>query len=118
MTPEGRIKAACLRCLERRGIMAWNNPSGAVRVAPDRWVSFGRKGSSDIIGLLPGGRFLAVEVKASRGRLAPEHSEFLEKVRGLGGLAVVARSWRDLEAALREAGHASDGPLFDSKTVE
>jgi hypothetical protein len=54
MTPEGRVKAACLRYLEKRGILAWNNPSGAVRMAPDRWLHFGLKGSSDILGLLPG----------------------------------------------------------------
>jgi hypothetical protein len=50
MTPEGRVKSACLRYLERRGIMAWNNPSGAVRISPDRWLHFGKKGSADIIG--------------------------------------------------------------------
>ena len=116
MTPEGRVKAACLRYLAGRGIEAWNNPTGAAKVGPDRWMSFGRKGSSDIIGLLPGGRFLAVEVKAPGGRLSPEQAEFLETVRGMGGLAVVARSRAELDAALRAAGHADDGPLFGCKT--
>jgi hypothetical protein len=44
-TPEGRVEALCLRYLEKRRILAWNNPSGAVRLAPARWVHFGKKGS-------------------------------------------------------------------------
>jgi hypothetical protein len=103
MTPEGRIKAACLHYLERRGITAWNNPSGAVRIAPDRWLHFGKKGSADILGCLSGGRFLAVETKAERGRLTPEQRQFLETVRGLGGLALVVRDRRELDEALRGA---------------
>jgi len=118
ITPEGRIKAGCLRYLERRGFFVWNNPTGAVRIAPDRWVHFGRKGSPDIIGVLPDGRFLAVEVKSPHGRLSPEQSAFLEKVRRLGGMALVVRGWRELDGALREAGYAmKDMPLFE-RTVK
>jgi hypothetical protein len=113
LTPEGRIKGDCLRYLERRGFFVWNNPSGAVRIAPDRWVHFGRKGSADIIGVLPDGRFLAVEVKAAHGRLSPEQSAFLEKVRDMKGVAVMVKSWHELDAALRREGYADDGPLFE-----
>jgi hypothetical protein len=116
-TPEGRIKAACLRYLEKRGIKAWNNPTGAVRIAPDRWIHFGKKGSADLLGCLPGGRFLAIEMKAPGGRLSPEQKKFLEDIRGLGGLAIVARSYRDIEAALTEAGYTgiTAGPLFEGR---
>lgn len=53
-------------------------------------------------GCLPGGRFLAVEVKAPDGRLSPEQKRLLAEVEGLGGLAVVVRGWRELAQALRE----------------
>jgi hypothetical protein len=66
---------------------------------------------------LPDGWFLAVEVKAPHGRLSPEQSAFLEKVRSLGGVAVVARSYRELDSALREAGYADDGPLFEGSNA-
>ena len=118
MTHEGRVKATVLRYLERHGFFAWNNPSGAVRIAPDRWLHFGKKGSADILGCLPGGKLLAVEVKSITGRLSPEQSMFLEKVRGLGGVAVVARDWKDLDQALRTAGYISDGPLFERRHNE
>ncbi|GHT89234.1 hypothetical protein FACS1894137_18170 [Spirochaetia bacterium] len=112
MTPEGRIKAACLRYLERRGLFAWNNPTGAVQVRPGEWLHFGKKGSSDILGILPGGRFLAIEVKAKGGSLTPEQAAFLERVRGLGGVAIIARSFRDIDTALKQGGYIDDGPLF------
>jgi hypothetical protein len=113
------VKAACLRYLQRRGVYAWNNPAGAVRIARDRWVSFGKKGSADILGCLPDGKFLAVETKSPRGRLSPEQSAFLEKIRGMGGLAIVARSFRELDEALREAGYASEGmELFTRGKVD
>jgi hypothetical protein len=120
LTPEGRVKAACLRYLEKRGIKAWNNPSGAVRIAQDRWLHFGTKGSADVLGCLPGGRFLAVECKSAHGRLSPEQRQFLTDIKALGGLAVVARSYRDIEAALMEAGYTGiiAGPLFGGKENE
>jgi hypothetical protein len=117
MTPEGRVKAACLRYLEKQGIKAWNNPSGAVRIAPDRWLHFGLKGSADILGLLPGGRFLAVECKADHGRLSPEQREFLADIKAQGGMAVVVRGWQDIDQALRAAGYVNDGPLFEAPKV-
>jgi hypothetical protein len=114
-TPENRVKAEVLKYLKLRRIKAWSNPSGAVRIRPGKFMSFGLKGSADILGCLPGGRFLAVEVKAERGRLSPEQRQFLAGIRALGGLAVVARSYRDIEAALLEAGYTGliAGPLFD-----
>jgi hypothetical protein len=110
-TPEGRIKAACLRYLARQGITAWNNPSGAVQVRPGQWLHFGKKGSADILGILPGGRFLAVETKAPDGRLTTEQKQFLENIRGTGGLALAVKNWRELDQALRAEGYISD-PLF------
>ena len=113
VTPEGRIKAGCLQYLKRRGLFVWNNPTGAVRIRPGRFMRFGKVGSSDILGCLPGGRFLAVEVKALDGRLSQAQQEFLEKIRGLGGMALVVRGWRELDIALRCEGYADDGPLFE-----
>jgi hypothetical protein len=60
-------------------------PFGAVRIRPSKFMSFGLKGSADILGLLPGGRFLAVECKAEHGRLSPEQRQFLAVVKALGG---------------------------------
>jgi hypothetical protein len=113
LTPEGQVLASCLRYLKIRGIYHWRNSVGSVQVRPGQWYRFGKVGSSDILGVLPGGKILAVEIKAPDGRLSPEQREFLETVRGLGGLAIIARSWTDVDQELREAGYVNDGPLFD-----
>jgi hypothetical protein len=54
-----------------------------------------------------------VEVKAEHGRLSPEQRQFLAGIKALGGLAVVAKSWKDIDQALREGGYVLDGPLFE-----
>jgi hypothetical protein len=117
-TPEGYIKSKCLEYLRLRHIYAWNNPSGAVMVRPGQFMRFGKKGSSDIIGCLPGGRFLAIEIKAKRGRLSDEQGQFLERIRGLGGIAIVARGFRDIDETLRRGGYVDDGPLFSAQEIQ
>ena len=113
VTPESLVLSGCLHYLQAKGVFHWRNSVGAVRVGPGRFMRFGRKGSSDILGCLPKGRFLAVECKALNGRLSPEQREFLEAIRKLGGLSVVVRSWQELDRELREAGIITDGPLFE-----
>jgi hypothetical protein len=117
LTPEGRVKAGCLKYLKRQRIKAWSNPTGAVQIRPGQFIHFGLKGSSDILGVLPGGRFLAVECKAEHGRLSPEQRDFLKDVKRLGGLAIVARHWKDIDTALRQEGLVDDGPLFSDVDV-
>jgi hypothetical protein len=100
-TPEGAVVKACLDYLKLRGAYVWRNNTGALRDKKDRPVFFGKVGSSDIIGLLPGGRFIAVECKAPGGRLSEHQIEFLQDIERMGGLAVIAKSVEDLEKFLR-----------------
>jgi hypothetical protein len=93
-----------LQLLGLRGCMAWRNNSGATSATHNgrkRFVRFGgTPGCSDIIGLMPNGRFLALELKSDTGRLTPAQRSFLERVEQLGGLALVVRSLKELERAL------------------
>jgi hypothetical protein len=115
MTPESRVLAGCLRYLQVRGIYHWRNSVGSVQIRPGQWYRFGKIGSSDILAVLPGGKILAVEVKAAHGRLSPEQQQFLADIKALGGLALCVKSWRELDAALRSAGYATeDMPLFET----
>ena len=101
--PEKSVKSECLEYLHLIGIYAWNNPTGAVKIGDNRFMSFGLKGAADIIGLLPKtGRFIAVECKSNKGRLSEAQEEFLDKIKSMGGVAVVARSFKDVETALIE----------------
>ena len=79
----------------------WRNNTGRL---PDprngRWISFGLKGSADILGIIKGGRFLAIETKTPTGRLRPEQVAFRTMVTAMGGLYVLARSTDDAISAV------------------
>ncbi len=95
--PEARALAEVLKALHGHPLVAWahRQNTGAAKVG-NRFVKFGWRGCSDILGMLKDGRLLAVEVKASKGRLRPEQTEFLDLVRRFGGIGFVARDCRDV----------------------
>ena len=100
--PESAVLSQCLAWLHVRGIFAWRNNIGAAKTEDGRFVRFGIPGASDIIGVLPGGRFLAVECKRSTGgRVSDQQKAFLEKIEKAGGLAVIATSLEDLMEAIK-----------------
>jgi hypothetical protein len=59
-------------------------------------------GTSDIVGILPNGRFLAIEVKSATGRPTKQQLAFLRKVNSLGGTGFVAKSTDDVKYQLKE----------------
>jgi len=96
MTQEGAIVKACLEWLNIYGAFVWRNNTGCLKDKTNRPVFFGKPGSADIIGVLPGGRFIAVECKTPKGKLSEKQKEFLQNVEEMGGLTVVARSVDDV----------------------
>lgn len=106
-TPEGRVVKACLGYLELIRIHAWRNNSGCTSIeganGRNRFVRYGLPGSADILGIMPDGRFLAVECKSDKGRLSELQQNFLDMIRGNGGVAFVARSVDDVEREIRAA---------------
>jgi len=100
-TPEGAVLSACLDYLALRGVLAWRNNTGAVRVE-DRFLRFGRVGSSDILGVLNGGRLLAIECKAPGKKPTEEQQRFLDDVSMAGGLALCVDDVAKLVAALED----------------
>lgn len=57
-------------------------------------------GFSDLFGLVPGGRFFALEVKGPAGRVSEQQAKFLAAVERNGGLAGVVRSPDDARRLL------------------
>lgn len=100
MTAEGAIQQQILEYLDLMGIFRWRNNTGVARMGSRR-VPFGKKGSSDILGVLkPSGRFLAIEVKAPGAQPTIEQIAFLRMVRDAGGVAIVAESIEDVRRVL------------------
>jgi len=58
------------------------------------------KGVSDILGCLPDGRLLAIEVKKHNGRVRQEQQRFVYSINQRGGLAMVARSLDEVKERL------------------
>ena len=88
--PETALVAECVKILRARGCLAWRQNVGA-RKCGDRFVRFGFPGLSDIIGLTPKGRFIAIECKVGNNPVSEEQREFLTSVTGRNGLAMVVR---------------------------
>jgi Holliday junction resolvase len=100
---EKDLQREILSFLRKRGIFAWRQNAGAA-VGDGRFVRFSIPGISDIIGILPDGRFLAVEVKLAGRKLSKNQEIFLSAIRANGGVAIVARSLIDVIEGLREGG--------------
>lgn len=63
---------------------------------------FTLKGVSDIVGVLPDGKFLAIEVKSKTGSASMEQKAFIAKIISMNGMALIARSIEDVKNELKE----------------
>ncbi len=97
---EAEIQNLILDFLNRNRIFAFRvNTTGIFDPVKKIYRTMGKfslKGVSDIIGILPNGRFLAIEVKSSTGRVSTEQQAFINKIMAMGGVALVARSLEDV----------------------
>ena len=95
--PEAAALVEVLKALRTHPAVAWceRMNSGAARMGA-RFVRFGWPGCPDVLGQLRDGRLLGVEVKGPTGRLRPEQSVFLERIRCAGGVGFMARNCRDV----------------------
>lgn len=102
MKSEANIQNEILIALSEAGCVVWRQNTGAYKdPKTGRLIRYGLcVGSSDIIGISPDGRFLAVEVKKLGGSVRKGQPEFIRAVRKAGGLAGIARSVDDALAIL------------------
>jgi len=115
---ESSLVKACLDWLQLHGILAWrSNNVGVYDPARRRFRAFrGRKGVSDILGLVEWttyfsadvrsvyGILLAVEVKMPEGRLTKDQEAFLDEVNRRGGIALCVHSVGELAEKMKPLG--------------
>jgi hypothetical protein len=104
-TPEKLIENQILFLLFKKGIFSWKTQSVGIfdpikKIYRRSNNKFHIKGVSDILGILPTGKFLAIEVKSKTGRASPEQIKFINTINDHGGLAFIARSVEDVKEQL------------------
>lgn len=104
--PESDLTKVALKWLEFRGVFAWRNNTGAWKgkhKGKRFFIRYGLKGSSDIFGVLPNGRFLAAEAKADPSEDASDdQAMFIERVNAQGGLGFVFHNLDELIEQVEE----------------
>jgi len=87
-----------MQALRSHKLVAWveRQNTGAAKVG-GRFIKFGWRGCSDLLGQLKDGRLLAVECKRPKGgKLSSDQLNFLDIVRNHGGVAFVATNLHDV----------------------
>ena len=87
---ESAVLDACKGILEAHPGVAlwWRQNTGGMAPSEGRFVKFGFTGAPDLMAVMVGGRYLAVECKATGRKATAAQQSFLDNVRDAGGLAV------------------------------
>lgn len=97
--PEGVIINACIDMLFKLGCYVWRNNTGAWKPeGSKRPLYYGKKGSGDILGITPTGRFICVECKSGKNKQQESQLEFQRNIEQKNGLYILAYSIDDLIA--------------------
>ncbi len=100
---ENNLTKIALMRLSEKGFMVFRNHVGASKTEAHGWQRFGLiKGASDIIGIAPNGKFVAIEVKSPQGKLSAEQATFLANVEKRGGYAMTIYSESDVSEFLKK----------------
>ena len=104
---EQQIQKTILDYLKINPLVAWvkRNNAGKVVIGEGnkkRYMNVGKQGEADVIGMLKGGRFFAIEIKRSGKYAKPSQEEWLNNIRKYGGIGIVANSLENVEQMLVE----------------
>jgi len=108
---EKDVENSILEYLAYRGIFAWKNQSVGIWDAKKKIYrksnnKYHVNGVSDILGVLPNGKVLCIEVKSPSNRDRPKHQrEFISQVSSSGGVAFFADSVKVVDTRLKELGY-------------
>lgn len=104
--PEKSVQKDIVEFLTANGIYVWPTSSYAKR---KKAAAHTKNGISDILGILPDGKLLAIEVKRpyikgkqSQGELREAQIEFQKQINARNGLAITATSVFDVYEALKD----------------
>ena len=106
---EGIVLSRCLEWLALNGFFAWRNNTGTAKIDM-RFIRFGQPGSTDIICILPDGKFLGIECKTKNGKQLLPQQVFERQVKKNKGYYILARDPSDIIAFLKSEGYSIPNP--------
>lgn len=92
---EAELLSYALTCLKQSGLVYWRVPNQATRHNGIMKKS-PIKGFPDLAGVMPNGKFFAIELKTDKGRLSPEQAEWITKLNMSGAMALVLRTKEEI----------------------
>ncbi len=104
---ENAVVKACAEVLSIARIPHFRNNTGAMKgthKGKGWFVRFGTAGWPDLVGILPGGRFIGIECKSDTGRQTPEQASVAQSIADSGGLYVLCRDTTTLIENLKAEG--------------
>jgi VRR-NUC domain-containing protein len=104
---ESDIQKQCLQWLALHQFRVWRQNSGAAKLRDGngkaRFIRFAAAvGVPDVVGWLPGGRFLGIEFKRPGKSPTADQQQFLDRLNADGGLGLCVHSLEELIEGLRE----------------
>lgn len=80
--------------LSEAGCKVWRNNAGFATYHNGEVVKYGvaNPGGSDLIGIAPGGYFVAIEVKTNKGKATEAQENFIRVIKEMGGRAGIAHN--------------------------
>ena len=114
--PEAAVLRGCLAYLRLKNICHWRQNTGSVKIE-ERYVQFGEKGLADIIGILPDGKFLAVECKSAKGTQTIHQRNFQLIVERSGGVYLLVKDAQHLVNFIESYKGSSISPLPQGRGV-
>lgn len=93
---EKEVQKSILDYLSLNQIFHWKVNNVGIKKENGSFIPTGLIGISDILGILPGGKFLAIEVKRPGGKPTPAQLEFIKNINDNGGLAFWTDSLDDV----------------------
>ena len=103
-TETNRVTADIIDFLHMNDIFAFRCNTGAVKRG-GRYIKFGFPGISDIVGYLPGGGFLGIEIKTGTDKTSRIQDDFIFDAVNSGCLVFVASSLADVKIVMAKEGY-------------
>lgn len=104
--------------LKRSGLLWWrvsNGPSLYTKGKKTYYRKSPIAGFPDLAGITADGKFWALELKTAKGRIRPEQSQWIQKIKESNGVAEVARTPTDVLKFVFALTGKIEAPTFNAE---